>query len=229
MIRVKTQLQEKLFSLQDIEYKAFHSKLMPTVSSDTIIGIRTPVLRKFANEFYKSDEANNFLKNLPHKYYEENNLHAFLLEKITDYDILIKELNIFLPFVDNWATCDMMKPKIFKSHKALLIKDIEKWLNSKNTYEVRYGIVCLMTYFLESDFKKEYLSWITRIECEEYYINMARAWFFATALTYQFEATTPIFENKALDKWTHNKAIQKACESHRITKEQKEYLKKLKK
>ena len=226
---MKTQLQEKLFSLQDIEYKAFHSKLMPTVSSDTIIGIRTPVLRKFANEFYKSDEANNFLKNLPHKYYEENNLHAFLLEKITDYDILIKDLNIFLPFVDNWATCDMMKPKIFKSHKALLIKDIEKWLNSKNTYEVRYGIVCLMTYFLESDFKKEYLSWITRIESEEYYINMARAWFFATALTYQFEATTPIFENKALDKWTHNKAIQKACESHRITKEQKEYLKKLKK
>lgn len=225
---MKTQLQEKLFSLQDIEYKAFHSKLMPTVNPDTIIGIRTPVLRKFSNEFNKTDEAKAFLKALPHKYYEENNLHAFLLEKTTDYDTLIKELNIFLPFVDNWATCDMMKPKIFKSNKALLIKDIEKWLKSKNTYQVRYGIVCLMTYFLESDFKKEYLRWITDIESEEYYINMARAWFFATALTYQYEATIPLFENKALDKWTHNKAIQKACESYRVTDEQKENLRKLK-
>ena len=226
---VKTELQEKLFSLQDIEYKNFHSKLMPTVNPDTIIGIRTPVLRKFANEFSKTDEAEAFLKNLPHKYYEENNLHAFLLEKITDYDTLIKELNIFLPFVDNWATCDMMKPKIFKNHKALLIKDIEKWLKSNNTYLIRYGIVCLMTYFLESDFKKEYLIWITDIKSEEYYINMARAWFFATALTYQYEATLPIFENKTLDKWTHNKAIQKACESYRIDKESKKILRTLKK
>lgn len=228
MIFLKTQLQEKLFNLQDIEYKAFHSKLMPTVNPDAVIGIRTPVLRKFSDEFYKTNEANAFLKNLPHKYYEENNLHAFLLEKITDYNTLIKELNIFLPFVDNWATCDMMKPKIFKKHKPLLIKDIEKWLKSKNTYEVRYGIVCLMTYFIESDFKKEYLNWIVDIKSDEYYINMARAWFFATALTKQYNSTVKIIENKMLDKWTHNKAIQKACESYQVADEQKENLRKLK-
>lgn len=225
---MKTQLQEKLFSLQDIEYKAFHSKLMPTVNPDAVIGIRTPVLRKFADEFYKTEDTKAFLKELPHKYYEENNLHAFLLEKITDYPILIKELNIFLPFVDNWATCDMMKPKIFKKHKPLLIKDIEKWLKSKNTYEVRYGIVCLMTYFLESDFKKEYLIWIVDIKSDEYYINMARAWFFATALTKQYNSTVKIIENKMLDKWTHNKAIQKACESYRVTEEKAAFLKGLK-
>lgn len=225
---MKTQLQEKLFTLQDIEYKAFHSKLIPTVNPDTVIGIRSPVLRKFADEFYKTEDAEAFLKELPHKYYEENNLHAFLLEKITDYLTLIKELNIFLPFVDNWATCDMMKPKIFKKHKPLLIKDIEKWLKSKNTYEVRYGIVCLMTYFLESDFKKEYLIWIVDIKSDEYYINMARAWFFATALTKQYSSTVKIIENKMLDKWTHNKAIQKACESYQVADEQKENLRKLK-
>lgn len=225
---MKTELQKRLFELQDLEYKAFHSKLMPTVNPDAVIGIRTPVLRKFADEFYKTEDAKAFLKELPHKYYEENNLHAFLLEKITDYPTLIKELNIFLPFVDNWATCDMMKPKIFKKHKALLINDIEKWLKSKNTYEVRYGIVCLMTYFLESDFKKDYLILIADIKSDEYYINMARAWFFATALTYQYEATIPIFENKMLDKWTHNKAIQKACESYRVTEEKKAFLKGLK-
>lgn len=228
MSGLKTELQEKLFSLQDIEYKSFHSKLMPTVNPDTIIGIRTPVLRKFANDFYKSDEAKNFLENLPHLYYEENNLHAFLLEKITDYHTLIKELNIFLPFVDNWATCDMMKPKIFKNNKDHLIIDIKRWLEAEYIYEVRYGIVCLMTYFLESDFKKEYLSWIATIKSDEYYINMARAWFFATALTKQYESTTPIFENKALDKWTHNKAIQKACESYRVTEEKKAFLRGLK-
>ncbi len=225
---MKTELHEKLFSLQDIEYKAFHSKLMPTVNPDTIIGIRTPVLRKFTNEFYKSDEAKAFLKKLPHQYYEENNLHAFLLEKITDYSTLIEELNIFLPFVDNWATCDMMKPKIFKTNKDHLIIDIKRWLNSEYIYEVRYGIVCLMTHFLEDDFKKEFLDWIATIKSDEYYINMARAWFFATALTHQYEATSPIFENKTLDKWTHNKAIQKACESYRVTGEKKEILKNLK-
>ncbi len=226
---LKTMLQNQLFRLQDVEYKNFHSKLMPTVNPDTVIGIRTPVLRKFANEFYKSEQVGDFLEALPHKYYEENNLHAFLLEKITDYDILIKELNIFLPFVDNWATCDMMKPKIFKKNKQRLIKDIEKWMKSEHVYQVRYGIVTLMTHFLAEDFTPEYLNWVADVKSEEYYINMARAWFFATALTYQYEATVPVFENNIVDTWTHNKAIQKACESFRISKEQKEYLRNFKK
>ncbi len=225
---MKTQLQEKLFELQDIEYKAFHSKLMPTVDADTIIGIRTPVLRKFSNEFNKTDEAKAFLKDLPHKYYEENNLHAFLLEKITDYDILVKELNNFLPFVDNWATCDMLKPKCFKKNKDHLIIDIKRWLKSEYIYEVRFGIVCLMTHFLDDDFKESYLDLIADIKSDEYYINMARAWFFATALTKQYTSAVKIIENKALDKWTHNKAIQKACESYRVENEQKIFLRKLK-
>jgi 3-methyladenine DNA glycosylase AlkD len=201
---------------------------MPTVKPDRVIGIRTPVLRKFSNEFNKTDEAKAFLKNLPHKYYEENNLHAFLLEKITDYNTLIKELNIFLPFVDNWATCDMMKPKCFKKNKDHLIIDIKRWLKSEYIYEVRFGIVCLMTHFLDDEFKESYLDLIADIKSDEYYINMARAWFFATALTYQYEATIPLFENKTLDKWTHNKAIQKARESYRVTDEKKIFLHKLK-
>lgn len=225
---MKTQLQEKLFNLQDIEYKAFHSKLMPTVDPDAIIGIRTPVLRKFSNEFNKTDEAKEFLKDLPHKYYEENNLHAFLLEKITDYNVLVKELNNFLPFVDNWATCDMMRPKILKNHKTELLEDIKRWLNSKDTYTIRFAVNCLMNYYLEEDFKSEYLQWVKNIESDEYYINMVRAWYFATALAKQYDETVKILENNVLDKWTHNKTIQKAIESYRITSEQKEYLRTLK-
>ena len=225
---MKTELQERLFNLQDTEYKAFHSKLMPTVNPETIIGIRTPVLRKFANEFSKTDEAKAFLKKLPHQYYEENNLHAFLLEKITDYPTLIEELNIFLPFVDNWATCDMMKPKVFKQNKSHLIIDIKRWLKSEYIYEVRYGIVCLMTHFLDEAFEEEFLDLIADIESDEYYINMARAWFFATALTKQYKATSPVFESKSLDKWTHNKTIQKACEIYQIADERKKALRELK-
>ena len=225
---MKTSLQIELFSLQDLKYKEFHQKLMPTVDSDKVIGIRTPVLRKFAKEFGKRAEAEGFLKNLPHKYYEEDNLHAFLLEDIKDYEILIEELNKFLPFVDNWATCDMMRPKIFRKHKEELLEDIKKWLNSKDTYTIRFAVNCLMNYYLEDDFKSEYLQWVKNIESDEYYINMVRAWYFATALAKQYDETVKILENNALDKWTHNKTIQKAIESYRITKEQKEYLKTLK-
>lgn len=222
-------LQAELFSLQDLKYKEFHQKLMPTVNPDKVIGIRTPVLRKFAKEFSKREEAESFIKNLPHKYYEEDNLHAFLLEEIKDYDKLIEELNIFLPFVDNWATCDMMRPKILKKHKTELSENIKRWLNSADTYTVRFAVNCLMNYYLEDDFKSEYLLWVKNIESEEYYINMVRAWYFATALAKQYDEAVKILENNALDKWTHNKTIQKAIESYRITKEQKDYLKKLKK
>jgi len=221
-------LERKLFELQDLEYKEFHQKLMPTVSPDKVIGIRTPVLRKFAKEFGKREEAESFLKNLPHKYYEEDNLHAFLLEEIQDYEKLIKELNNFLPFADNWATCDMMRPKILKNHKEKLIKDIERWLHSKDVYAVRFAVNCLMNYYLDENFKPEYLHLVKNIESEEYYINMVRAWYFATALAKQYCETIKLLETNSLDKWTHNKTIQKANESYRITKEQKDYLKSLK-
>ena len=221
-------LEKELFELQDIKYKEFHQKLMPTVNPDKVIGIRTPVLRIFAKEFSKREEAESFIKNLPHKYYEEDNLHAFLLEEIRDYETLIEELNKFLPFVDNWATCDMMRPKILKNHKTELLEDIKRWLNSKDTYTIRFAVNCLMLYYLEEDFKPEYLQWVKNIESQEYYINMVRAWYFATALVKQYDETVKILENNALDKWTHNKTIQKANESYRITKEQKEYLRTLK-
>ena len=224
-----TNLQKDLFCLQDLKYKEFHQKLMPTVNPDRVIGIRTPVLRKFAKEFSKRGEAEAFIKNLPHKYYEEDNLHAFLLEEIKDYEALIKELNKFLPFVDNWATCDMMRPKILKKHKTELLNDIKRWLNSEDTYTVRFAVNCLMNYYLEEDFKPLYLQWVKNIESEEYYINMVRAWYFATALAKQYDEAIKILENKSLDKWTYNKTIQKAVESYRITDERKEYLKKLKK
>ena len=225
---MKTILQIELFSLQDLKYKEFHQKLMPTVNPDKVIGIRTPVLRKFAKDFSKREEAESFIKNLPHKYYEEDNLHAFLLEEIKDYETLTQELNNFLPFVDNWATCDMMRPKILKNHKTELLEDIKRWLNSKDTYTIRFAVNCLMNYYLEEDFKPEYLLWVKNIESEEYYINMVRAWYFATALAKQYDETVKLLENNILDKWTHNKTIQKAIESYRITKEQKTYLKTLK-
>ena len=225
---MKTSLQIELFSLRDLKYKEFHQKLMPTVSPDKVIGIRTPVLRKFAKDFSKREEAESFIKNLPHKYYEEDNLHAVLLEEIRDYESLIEELNKFLPFVDNWATCDMMRPKILKNHKIELLEDIKRWLNSKDTYTIRFAVNCLMLYYLEEDFKPEYLQWVKNIESQEYYINMVRAWYFATALAKQYDETVKILENNALNKWTHNKTIQKANESYRITKEQKEYLRTLK-
>ena len=225
---MKTDLQKELFALQDLKYKEFHQKLMPTVNPDKVIGIRTPVLRKFAKGFGKRAEAEEFMKNLPHKYYEEDNLHAFLLEEIKEYDVLIKELNKFLPFVDNWATCDMMRPKILNNHKTELIKDIDRWLNSKDTYTIRFVVNCLMLYYLDEDFKPEYLEKVTKIKSNEYYINMVRAWYFATALAKQYDKTVKILENNTLDKWTHNKTIQKAVESYRITNEKKEYLRKLK-
>lgn len=225
---MKTNLQIELFKLQDLKYKEFQQKLMPTVNPDKVIGIRTPVLRKFAKEFGKRAEAKEFIKNLPHKYYEEDNLHAFLLEEIKDYETLIKELNKFLPFVDNWGTCDSMRPKILKNHKEELLEDIKKWLDSKDTYTIRFAVNCLMNYYLDEDFNPEYLEKVAKIESEEYYINMVRAWYFATALAKQYDETIKILENNALDKWTHNKTIQKAVESYRITEEQKVVLKNLK-
>ena len=218
------QLQEQLFAMQDLEYRDFHSKLMPTIDKEIIIGVRTPKLRKFAKVFSKTAEKDMFLDALPHQYYEENNLHGFLLEMEQDYDCLMERLEAFLPYVDNWATCDMMRPKVFKKHLAELLLRVERWLSSNDTYTVRYGIGILLSFYLDEAFQPKFLERVAQIRSEEYYVNMMIAWYFATALAKQYEYALPYIEEQRLDKWTHNKTIQKAIESYRITKEQKKYL-----
>ncbi len=213
--------------MADEKYRDFQSALMPTVAKEKIIGIRTPMLRKFAKEFYKTPDAKIFLSELPHEYYEENNLHAFLLEQMNDFDECSAAVTDFLPFVDNWATCDSMSPKIFKKNKAELLEHIDLWLSAKDTYSVRFGIKMLMEHFLDGDFCDEYPKTVAVISSEEYYIRMMQAWYFATALAKQYDAVLPYIENRVLEKWTHNKAIQKAIESFRITAEQKAYLRTL--
>ena len=221
-------VQKELFAMQDLKYRDFHSKLIPTVDKEMIIGVRTPQLRKFANVFAKTEDAKEFMENLPHKYYEENNLHGFLIEKIKDFDRCIEELDKFLPYVDNWATCDMMSPKVLKKYPKELLTKIRLWIRSEDTYTVRYAIGCMMNYYLEEQFSAEYPDMVAAIKSEEYYIRMMQAWYFATALAKQYETILPYLEDKKLDPWVHNKTIQKAVESYRITPEQKTYLKILK-
>lgn len=219
-----TELQEQLFEMQDLGYREFHSKLMPTVDKEKIIGIRTPQLRKFAKEFAESEEKEIFLNSLPHRYYEEDNLHGFLLEMEKDYDTLVEKVENFLPYVDNWATCDMVRPKIVKRHLPELFEHVKEWLKSEHTYTVRYGVGMLLSFYLDEEFSKNHLEMVANIRSEEYYVNMMIAWYFATALVKQWDETIVYIENCKLDKWVHNKTIQKAIESYRITKEQKEYL-----
>ena len=222
-------IKNDLLLMQDKTYKDFHSKLMPTINPDSIIGIRVPVLRDYAKKLFKEnsiESLNPFLKNLPHEFYEENNIHAFIIEKINNFDECIFYLENFLPYIDNWATCDMLNPKIFKTNYEKLLEKIYQWINSDSVYTVRLGIGMLMRYFLDEKFETKYLDLVASINSEEYYINMMRAWFFATALAKQYEQTFPYIKNYSLDKWTHNKTIQKAKESFRISKEQKEELKK---
>lgn len=221
-------LREKLFALQDLKYREFNSKLMPTVDPETVIGVRTPDLRKLAKEFAKTPQAAEFMKCLPHEYYEENNVHGFIIETIKDYDEAIAQLEIFLPYIDNWATCDLISPKVFKKHLPELLEKIKEWTKSGETYTVRFGIEMLMSHYLDAEFKAEYLEIPASVKSDEYYVNMMIAWYFATALAKQYDAALPYIENARLDKWTHNKAIQKAVESYRITAEQKAYLKTLK-
>lgn len=226
--KIALKVREKLFQMQDFSYRDFHSGLMPTVDKKMIIGVRTPELRKFAKEFSRTEEAWEFIKVLPHEYYEENNLHGFLIEEIKDYEKCIKELDRFLPYVDNWATCDMCAPKVLKKHLPELEVKIDEWMASGNTYTIRYGIGMLMRFYLDDNFRPEYLEKVADVVSEEYYVKMMVAWYFATALAKQYNAALPYIEEKRLEQWTHNKAIQKAVESRRITKEQKEYLKTLK-
>ncbi len=224
-----TNLQKKLFQMQDKAYKEFIQKLMPTVPHEKVIGIRTPHLRSFAKEFFKTQNFQKFLSNLPHKYFEEDNLHTFVIEQIKDYETAIQETEKFLPFIDNWATCDMFLPKVFKKHKEELLPKIYEWIKSKNTYTVRYAIGILMKLYLDEDYKSEYLKLVASVKSDKYYTNMMKAWYFSTALSKQYSEAVLYLQNNVLDKWTHNKTIQKAIESNRIPPKTKEYLKSLRK
>ena len=221
-------VQQMLFELEDLGYKEFHSHLMPTVDPDTVIGVRTPELRRLAGKLAKDPEINLFLDALPHTYYEENNLHGFILERIKDYEACVEAVDIFLPYIDNWATCDMFTPKVFKKHLPELLEKIREWMSSEKTYTVRFGIKMLMNYYLDEAFSPVYLEMVAGVKSDEYYINMMIAWFFATALAKQYEDTVPYLEEKRLERWIHNKTIQKAVESRRIEEQKKIFLKTLK-
>ena len=225
---ITDEIREELFKLQDKKYRDFQSKLIPTISLDAVIGVRTPELRKLAKKYEKKEDISVFLDILPHKYFDENQLHAFIISERKDYKKCIEEINKFLPFIDNWATCDQLSPKIFKKNKADLLKEINKWITSSHTYTIRFAVGMLMQHFLDDEFDMKFPKLVAKIKSEEYYINMMIAWYFATALAKQYDKIIPFIENKKLDKLTHNKTIQKAVESYRITEEQKSYLKSLK-
>ena len=218
-------LQKQLFELQDLKYRDFHSKLLPGIDKEKIIGIRTPQLRKFAKEFAKTKEEVLFLQELPHTYYEENNLHMMLVSWMKDYGACLKEVRRFLPYIDNWATCDLPLPKCFEKHKTELLPEIQSWIMNTHTYTIRYGIGVLMRLYLDESFLPEFPELVAQVRSEEYYVNMMIAWYMATALAKQWETIIPYIEQKKLPEWVHRKTIQKAVESYRITPEQKAYLK----
>ena len=225
---ITDEIKEELFNLQDEKYRDFQAKLIPTVSPDTVIGVRTPALRKYASQLVKREDVQEFLDVLPHSFFDEYQLHAFIVSAMRDYDRCMEEVIRFLPYVDNWATCDQMSPKVFKKHRQELIPHIKEWIASDATYTIRFGVGMLMEHFLDEDFDPKYPELVADLRSEEYYVNMMIAWYFATALAKQYDAVLPYIENRRLDTWTHNKAIQKSVESYRITPEQKEYLKSLK-
>lgn len=217
-------VRKSLLQMQDKGYRDFHSKLMPQTDPDTIIGVRMPQLRKFCKEFSKTPQSQEFMDILPHEYYEENNLHGLLIENIRDYERCMYELERFLPYIDNWATCDLIAPKVFSKHKEELLVHIRKWLGSGHVYTVRFGIGMLMRHYLDDDYRREYPDMVSGLRSDEYYINMMTAWYFATALAKQYDEVLPYIENRKLDVWTHNKTIQKARESRRVSQEHKDYL-----
>lgn len=216
----RVELLQRLFSLRDAKYQAFQARLIPNIYPKSIIGVRTPQLRALAKEMDRS-----FLCNLPHCYFEENQIHAFMLEREKDFRTAVSDVDEFLPYVDNWASCDQLNPKVFKKHRDELLPHIRCWIGSGHTYTIRFGIKMLMDHFLDDAFHAEYPQMVADIHSEEYYVRMMQAWYFATALAKQYDAVAPYIEHYRLEKWTHNKAIQKVVESYRITPEQKEYLK----
>ncbi|MDD3919877.1 MAG: DNA alkylation repair protein [Eubacteriales bacterium] len=229
MTPVEQDIQARLFALQDAAFKDFQCKLIPTVSPETVIGVRTPALRALAKQFSREPEAKAFLECLPHAYFEENNLHGFLLETIKAYDAAITAVERFLPYIDNWATCDLMNPKAFCKNLPALLERIQVWIASGKTYTVRFGVGMLMRLYLEDAFTPDMPAVVANINGgEDYYVNMMIAWYFATALYKQPEAILPYFTEKRLPKWTHNKAIQKSLESYRIPDDTKAYLRSLK-
>lgn len=222
------EIVDLLFENQDIKYRDFQAPLFPNLDKEMMIGVRTPTLKRLAKELFNSETANSFIETLPHRYFDENQLHAFLISLIKDYQTCLNEVNRFLPYVDNWATCDQLNPKVFIKHKDELLKEIKKWLKSKHTYTIRFAIKMLMSFYLDEAFKKEYLEMVASIKSDEYYINMMIAWYFATALAKQYECAIKYIKGYKLSTWVHSKTIQKAVESYRINDEQKSFLRKLK-
>ena len=223
-------IQADLFSMKDDGYRDFNSALIPNISKECFMGVRTPALRAYAKKLFKSspEAVDEFLSDLPHSYFEEKQLHGFLIEQIMDYDKCIATLGAFLPYVDNWSTCDSMNPKALKKDLPALLTAAKKWINSPHEYTCRYGIGILMRYFLDEEFKPEYPALVADIRREEYYVKMMVAWYFATALAKQYNEAIVYIEQQKLEPWTHNKSIQKAIESYRVRAENKEYLKSLK-
>ncbi len=227
---MRDKIQISLFELQDKQYAAFQSKLTPNIDPGDFIGVRVPACRKLAKELRKNetDAVKEFLTQLPHRYYDENMLHGILISDIQDFDACIEALECFLPYVDNWAVCDIMSPRCFRKHKKELLPIIMKWMASSEEYTIRFGIEMLMSHYLDDDFSPVYLERAAEIRSDKYYVNMMIAWYFATALAKQWDSTIPYIEADKLDEWVHNKTIQKARESYRITDEQKQYLSGLK-
>lgn len=221
-------IREKLFEYRDPKNAAFQAKLTPGILPETFLGVRVPKLRLIEKQFRNTEESKGFLNTLPHEYYDENILHSVFISNLKDYDQVLDALEVFLPYVDNWAVCDTLRPIVFKKQKVNLLDKIKEWIASEKTYTCRFGIDMLMTFYLDDDFQEEYLALVTDVHSEEYYVKMMIAWFFATALAKQWDSTIPYIDNRMLDKWVHNKTIQKACESYRITDEQKTYLRTLK-
>ena len=228
MSEIRKEIRDELFNLQDPKYRDFQGKLIPSQKGVSMIGVRTPELRRLAKMFAGREDISEFLDDLPHQYFDENQLHAFIISGIKDYEKCVREVVRFLPYVDNWATCDQMSPKVFGKHRKEVAELAGVWIRSEHTYTVRFGIKMLMEHFLNEDFDLMYPEMVARVRSEEYYIRMMAAWYFATALAKQYDAVLPFIENRRLDPWTHNKTIQKAVESYRVTPEHKEYLKSLK-
>lgn len=223
------QITRQLFEMQDLKYRDFNAKLIPGTEKERIIGVRTPDLRKYAKKLYKSGEWKEFVRELPHTYHEENALHGYILGEIkTDYEEMMEELERFLPYVENWAVCDTISPKIFRKYPDRVYEKIQQWVKSGHVYTVRFGVVTLLQFFLDENFDPQMLELAAGIHREEYYIKIAVAWYFSTALAKQYEAALPLLESRTLDPWIQNKTIQKAIESYRIREEQKQYLRTLK-
>ena len=224
----RSDLLQKLYDLQDLKYRDMQIRIIPGAEPESVIGVRTPELRSIAAEMLKAGDYGSFLEALPHKYFEENQLHAFIISGIKDFDECMAELEKFLPYVDNWATCDQMSPKVFRKHRKALLEQIKEWLKSDEPYTVRFGVKMLMEHFLDEDYDPVYPRMTAELRSDDYYVNMMIAWYFATGLAKQYESILPFIEERRLDAWTHKKAIQKSVESRRVTDEQKQYLKQLK-